>query len=142
MVSFSLWKLKSQSDYTWGKVKAIWQNPGTIVTNTIKQLEECMSWMWDKKERQAGHRQAIWVLLVSYQDKLDSGGNRDMLFQQMETWDIDKSVFYEMKDTFQTYVALDNQMKRVGAWDQQLKAELEKNKRELDASLKTLIELG
>ena len=142
MASIKVWvpRIKSQDDYDWGKLKNIFQSPNKDFHVVIKQLEERMS--CNEEKRQVERRQAVWILVSQLNDEWISDEKRGALLYQLNQWNIDKSVFYEMKDTFQTYLDLYEQMERVESWDHDLKAELEKNKHELDASLKALIELG
>ena len=86
-------------------------------------IEKCKS----EAVRDIEHRQAIWILcLILFYDGRDNPDNRERVLDLVNEWKIDEAIFYEMKDTAETYRVITT----------------EDNKQDLDQSIKDLIELG
>ena len=82
---------------------------------------------WDNKDK----RYALWVLVVMMTfGGRDSQHDRNIISSLAHKWEndgvIDSAIFHEMKDTAETYRLIT----------------IEDNKRDLDQSIKDLIELG
>ena len=86
-------------------------------------IEKCKS----EAVRDIEHRQAIWILcLILFYDGRDNPDNRERVLDLVNEWKIDEAIFYEMKDTAETYRVITT----------------EDNKQDLDQSIQDLIELG
>lgn len=125
-------KIKGQSDYEWDEIKPVLRNPKNYtLEDIIDKLEGSISSQyflsWDDDKRNIRRRQCIWALcLLLFREGWDNSGNRQRVLDLVQEWDIDESVFWEMKDTAETYRMITS----------------EDNKRDLDKSIKDLIELG
>ena len=134
-VSITISRVSGQDSDNWQTAKDVFQNPDQFsnsrnISAIIEKLENNLSlqcW-FDDEQRDKEHRQAIWLLSqILFWDGWDNNPqNRQRVINIVNKWGIDLSVFYEMKDTVETYKA----------------ANSEDDKRELDTSIKTLIELG
>jgi hypothetical protein len=109
--------------------------------SVLKNAEACMP--WDDEAREIAQKKMIWTLtsLLYYYGEY-SDKKRDLILSLAGRWGLDESIFYEMKDTAETFAALAGYQNRVESCDEFLKNELDKNKNEIDKSLKELIELG
>ena len=137
-------KLESQGDYTWDSYfKPVLREPGKYsLSEIISKLESNITW-YDEERKQAERRQVIWILaLLLFHQGWDTHENRERVLDLVNEWDIDESVFLEMKDTAQTYKSIADYERNIDDWDVQLKQELANNKKDLSTSIKNLIELG
>jgi hypothetical protein len=107
----------------------------------IKDADNDLS--WNEEEREIEQRKMLWALtsLLYYYGEY-SDEKRDIVRSLAGKWGLDKSIFYEMKDTAETYAALASYQNRVEDWDGFLKNELNKNKKELERSINEFITLG
>lgn len=137
-------KLESQGDYTWNeRFKPILREPGKYSLSEIIDKLESNITSYDDERRQSERRQVIWILaLLLFHQDMDTQENRDRVLDLVNEWDIDEAVFLEMQDTAQTYKELANYERNIDSWDVQLKQELANNKKDLNTSIKNLIELG
>ena len=135
-------KVKGQSDYEWDNTfKPMLRNPGNYsLENIISKLKSNIT-SWDDEKRDRQRRQCIWILCVLlFHEGWDNPGNRERVLDLVNEWDIDEAVFYEMKDTAETYKVL--RQAHVDDWDVKRSEEFKRNKKDLDTSIKNLIELG
>lgn len=135
-------KIKDQSDYTWdNEIKPMLRNPGNYSLEEIISKLENNIYSWNDERRDRERRQVIWILCVLlFHEGWDNPGNRERVLDLVNEWDIDESVFYEMKDTAETYNVIKHA--HVDDWDINRSEELKRNKKDLDTSIKNLIELG
>ena len=133
-------KLKCQSSYRWDEIKTILENHESYSFDEIINKLKDIVLYWDDDKQNQQRRQCIWVLILL----ADARGrkNASPILSLMREWGIDEAIFYEMIDTVKTYKTLEIYQSSVETWDQNLKAELENNKKDLDRSIKNLIELG
>ena len=135
-------KIKGQSDYEWDdEFKPLLRNPSNYsLEDIINKLERNIT-SWDDEKRGRQRRQVIWILCVLlFHEGWDNRENRERVLDLVNEWDINEAVFYEMKDTAETYKAISQA--HVDDWDAKRSEELRHNKADLDTSIKALIELG
>ena len=139
-VSITTSMVSGQSSDNWQTVKDVIQNPdqfsnsrniGTIIEkldNNISSRCAVNSPSRENSQRDKERRQAIWLLSQTlFWNGWDSNPqNRQRVINIVNKWGIDLSVFYEMKDTVETYKVITS----------------EKDANELDKSIVDLIELG
>lgn len=140
-------KFKEQSDYEWDKIKPVLRNPKNYTfEDIVNKLEDIssgsfLSFLWDDDERDIRRRQRIWILcLLLFREGWDNSENRQRVLDLVQEWDIDESVFLDMKDTAETYRVLSQA--HIDDWDMKRKEEFKRNKNDLDKSIRNLIELG
>ncbi len=134
-------KIKGQSDYEWDKIKPVLRNPEKYnLESIIDKLESNIS-SWNDEKRDRQRRQCIWILcLLLFREGWDNSENRQRVLDLVQEWDIDESVFLDMKDTAETYRVLSQA--HIDDWDMKRKEEFKRNKNDLDKSIRNLIELG
>lgn len=125
-------RVSNQSSENWQIIREIIRNPGQFSSNhDISGIIERLGKMLDsvsiigqlRKER----RQAVWVLvIVLFVHGWDTPENRQEVLNIISEWKVDEAIFYEMKDTAETYRVITSQ----------------NDKRDLDKSIKDLIEIG
>ena len=126
--------------------------------NFRKDAEELEQYMdtWDEEKLAVERRQAIWTLLNKYGrnrvsmhrlrgiqallHKFNRYGRNRIFIRKLEEWQLDKAIFYELEDSYNTLREVANQIDNT--FDDELKAELEKNLNEINTSVQELIELG
>lgn len=134
-------KIKGQSDYEWDEIKPVLRNPEKYnLESIIDKLESNIS-SWNDEKRDRQRRQCIWILcLLLFREGWDNSENRQRVLDLVQEWDIDESVFLDMKDTAETYRVLSQA--HIDDWDMKRKEEFKRNKNDLDKSIRNLIELG
>lgn len=135
-------KVKGQSDYEWDNTfKPMLRNPGNYsLENIISKLKSNIT-SWDDEKRDRQRRQCIWILCVLlFHEGWDNYSNRQQTLSLVREWGIDEAIFHEMKDTAETYRVL--KQAHVDDWDAQRSEEFKRNKKDLDTSIRNLIELG
>ena len=134
-------KIKGQSDYEWDEIKPVLRNPKNYtLEDIIDKLESNIS-SWNDEKRDRQRRQRIWILcLLLFREGWDNSENRQRVLDLVQEWDIDESVFLDMKDTAETYRVLSQA--HIDDWDMKRKEEFKRNKNDLDKSIRNLIELG
>ena len=139
-VSITTSMVSGQSSDNWQTVKDVIQNPdqfsnsrniGTIIEKLDNNISSRCAVNYPSREnsqRDKERRQAIWLLSQTlFWNGWDSNPqNRQRVINIVNKWGIDLSVFYEMKDTVETYKVITS----------------EKDANELDKSIVDLIELG
>lgn len=133
-------KLKCQSSYRWDEIKRILEIHEIYSFDEIINILKDIVLYWDDDKQNQQRRQCIWILILLADAKEQK--NTSEILSLMREWGIDEAIFYEMIDTVKTYKTLEIYQSSVEAWDQNLKAELENNKKDLDRSIQNLIELG
>lgn len=125
-------KVNGQSSENWQVIKNIIQYPKQFSSNNdisgiIKRLDGTFKFFCNDIQHKKELRQALWVIVVVlFVYGWDTPQNRQQVINIMHEWKIDEAVFYEMKDTAETYRIISS----------------ENDKRDLDRSIKELIELG
>ena len=147
-MNVSVSSVSGQSSDNFQTIREIIQNPerfsnshniGAIIEKLDKNMS--VSCLWDEVQRGKERRQALWVIaIVLFVDGWYNSQNRQRVINIMREWKIDDSVFWEMKDTAETYRTLSNA--HVDDWDVKRSEEVKRNKNNLDKSIKDLIELG
>ena len=134
-------KIKGQSDYEWDEIKPVLRTPEKYnLESIIDKLESNIS-SWNDEKRDRQRRQRIWILcLLLFREGWDNSENRQRVLDLVQEWDIDESVFLDMKDTAETYRVLSQA--HIDDWDMKRKEEFKRNKNDLDKSIRNLIELG
>lgn len=133
-MNVSLSIVSGQGSDNWQTVAEIFQNPERFssyhdIGRIIEKLDKNMSvsTFWDDLQLAKERRQALWVLVVVlFWSGWDNYENRQRVLNVVRQWEIDEAIFHEMKDTAETYSVITS----------------ENEKRDLDQSIKDLIELG
>lgn len=119
-------KAKGQSDYRFDEIKSVLKNRSNYSIDTlIDKLKDKIDSYGDDRDIQ--RRQCLWILCLRlFYEGWDGSSNRQRVLELVHEWDMDEAIFYEMKDSAETYsLNLNSQ-----------------DKSDLDASIKTLIDLG
>ena len=125
-------KVNGQSSENWQIIKNIVQYPKQFSSDNniggiIKRLDSNLKFFGNDIQHEKELRQALWVIVVVlFVYGWDTPQNRQQVINIMHKWKIDEAIFYEMKDTIETYRIIYS----------------ENDKRDLDKSIKELIELG
>lgn len=131
-MDISVSKVNGQSSDNWQTIKEIFVNPEQFsnshdINMIIGKLGEKLRSVYGQVQLAKERRQALWVLVtVLFWCGWDNSQNRQKVFNIMRQWEIDDSIFWEMKDTVEIYRMITT----------------ESNKSDLDKSIKDLIELG
>ncbi|MBR1657916.1 MAG: hypothetical protein IJ697_05565 [Synergistaceae bacterium] len=132
-VGITISSVSGQSSDNWQTVRDVFQNPDQFsnsrnISAIIEKLERnIQNRCWFDEQRDKERRQAMWLLsIVLFVYGWDNSQNRQRVINIAHKWNIDQTVFYEMKDTAETYRVINS----------------EKDKNDLDKSIKDLIELG
>ena len=132
MASISISQVSGQSSYNWQIVSQIFQNSlpfsnSRDISRIIEKLDEKLRYIYGQEQLAKERRQALWVLVVVlFGCGWDTPENRQRVLNVIRQWKIDEAIFYEMKDTAETYRVITT----------------EDNKQDLDQSIKDFIELG
>ncbi len=125
-------RVSNQSAENWQTIREIIRSPGQFSSNhDISEIIERLDKMLDSvsvlEQRSKERRQALWVLvIVLFVQGWDTPENRQEVLNIMNEWKVDQVIFYEMKDTAETYRVITS----------------ENDKRDLDKSITDLIEIG
>lgn len=131
-VSITVSSVSGQSSDNWQTIKEVFQNPEQFsssheINMIIGKLGEKLRSVYGQKQLAKERRQALWILVtVLFWSGWDNSQNRQRVINIMRQWEIDESVFWEMKDTVETYSMVYS----------------EDDKSSLDKSIRNLIELG
>ena len=131
-MNVSVSSVSGQSSDNWQTITQIFQNPLLFSSNRdinmiIGKLGEKLRSVYGHVQLAKERRQALWILVVVlFVYGWDDSDNRRKVLNVMRQWEIDEAVFHEMKDTVEAYRVITR----------------EKDKNDLDKSIKDLIELG
>ena len=131
-MNVSVSSVSGQSSDNWQTITQIFQNPLLFSSNRdinmiIGKLGEKLRSVYGQVQLAKERRQALWILVVVlFVYGWDDSDNRRKVLNVMRQWEIDEAVFHEMKDTVEAYRVITR----------------EKDKNDLDKSIKDLIELG
>ena len=131
-MNVSVSRVSGQSSDNWQTITQIFQNPLLFSSNRdinmiIGKLGEKLRSVYGQVQLAKERRQALWILVVVlFVYGWDDSDNRRKVLNVMRQWEIDEAVFHEMKDTVEAYRVITR----------------EKDKNDLDKSIKDLIELG
>ncbi|MDR3343749.1 MAG: hypothetical protein LBT14_13420 [Treponema sp.] len=89
-------------------------------------------------------RSLLWMLVrLVYYYRRGPDNKLNIIMSLLDKWEIDKSIFDEMKDTAETYIALNDHWNWLNIHDKgKSLEELEKNEVELNESISNLIVVG
>ena len=131
-MNVSVSRVSGQSSDNWQTITQIFQNPLLFSSNRdinmiIGKLGEKLRSVYGQVQLAKERRQALWILVVVlFVYGWDDSDNRQKVLNVMRQWEIDEAVFHEMRDTVEAYRVITR----------------EKDKNDLDKSIKDLIELG